>query len=560
MSTSCRLAAWAAAAAVGLAAAGSAFAQVQNKDQQKCISTFNKDTCKVAATQGKANAGCVKAAAKGDATSGCLTADPSGKIAKKKSKTTSDETKNDCLGANAPGFGYSDGSAGNATATGEEVALFLDTYGTTDPTAVVSTAKLEGGCQSAVTADLEKVIAAKWKEFVGCKNTALRTASSAADLGTCITPGGIALDAKGKITRALAKLNADITGKCAGIDVATTFPGNCKNSPLGSLGTCLDTLAECRACRALNEIDELQVNCDLFDDNVANGSCPLSEHTCVLAGGSSFKLYAAAYGVTPVIGALTGAVGIGGATSEAACSAQAIDPLSLVGIGVVCVSPTNGCSPGHRYCGPGSPGSGPALGVAATANGNAGACTGNPACATTCASTCGGAANVLASGCTGFCSGGDQSSCTSDAQCLVSPKGGVCNGPNPIGAHAGVCQCSCVNRTSYGGSDPGDFACDMGVSLVVEMAAPCDGTDIVARLGSSCIALSTERASGVVNSANFIGATVPPSGANDQTGIQLPCASVDSAALSGLTGVGAAAFFGSSPLGDLSIGVKTICQ
>jgi len=279
----------------------------------------------------------------------------------------------------------------------------------------------------------------------------------------------------------------------------------------------------------------------------------------VLDAGSSVKLYAAAYGMTPVSAPLTGAIGIGGAGTEAACSVQSLTA-NVAGIGVLCFSPASGCEPRTRYCGPGAPGSGPALGTAVTANGNAGACVSNAACTTTCNGTCGGAANVLTAACTGFCSGGDESSCTLDSQCLVPPKGGACNGPNPVGTHGGICQCSCVNRAAFGGSDPGDFECNLGTNLVVETAAPCDGTDITIRLGTTCIPLSTEQASGVVNNANFSGSPVPPGGVNNQTGTPLACATVDNATLTGLTGVGAATFFGSSPLGDLSVGVKAVCQ
>jgi hypothetical protein len=53
----------------------------------------------------------------------------------------------------------------------------------------------------------------------------------------------------------------------------TSFPGVCTGLQNGSLASCLDTQVECRVCTAINEMDGLFVNCDLFDDGAANTSC-----------------------------------------------------------------------------------------------------------------------------------------------------------------------------------------------------------------------------------------------------------------------------------------------
>jgi hypothetical protein len=265
-------------------AGSSAFGQVQTKEQAKCINTLNKDTSKVASKQGKENSGCLKAGTKGTATTDCLTADAKGKVAAAELKTTVDESSNDCLGTHAPNFGYGGATAGNAAAKTQEVNLFNDTYGTTDPTSVISsTDKIIGGCQKAVTKDLEKIIATMWKEYLACKKGVLASATGASDLENCVTPGGIKADAKGKISMKVGKLGHDMDRKCYGLNLATTLPGTC------ALGwaPCLAERANCRICLALNEIDGLNVNCDLFDDDQANGSCAAPPPACAgqLVGG-----------------------------------------------------------------------------------------------------------------------------------------------------------------------------------------------------------------------------------------------------------------------------------
>jgi hypothetical protein len=40
------------------------------------------------------------------------------------------------------------------------------------------------------------------------------------------------------------------------------------------LATCVTEAARCRFCTSLNAIDSFNANCDVFDDGVADTSCP----------------------------------------------------------------------------------------------------------------------------------------------------------------------------------------------------------------------------------------------------------------------------------------------
>jgi hypothetical protein len=269
MSMQFRLMSTMTAAALALMVGSSAFGQVQGKGQAKCINTLNKDIGKTAATAGKNNSSCVKGATKGTPSATCVTQDGSGKVGATINKASGDETKNLCLTTNAPNFGYSAaGSGSNSTnATGAagaaltaEVNLFSDTYGTTDTTGVISTTKADAKCQSAVTKDLEKSMATRWKSLEKCKKTDLATDANGAGIVACVQ----ATSSDAKVVATVGKLGSDIGKDCtaaAGVVIATDFPGGCSGSTVANLNTCLDGKAACRFCQAMNSIDNLGMDC-----------------------------------------------------------------------------------------------------------------------------------------------------------------------------------------------------------------------------------------------------------------------------------------------------------
>jgi hypothetical protein len=313
----------------------------------------------------------------------------------------------------------------------------------------------------------------------------------------------------------------------------------------------------------------------------------IAEFNCDLAATSGIQLFIAALPV-PLAFPITGSIGIGAGppdgsgNSTAVCDVKQLNPVNIPSIGVVCISQGGGCAVGRRDCDGGTP-----LGIEVASDGNAGACTGNAVCQTICATHCGDATHVLSAQCTGYCTAGDQSACTSDAQCEVAPKGGACNGPDNLpAARANLCQCNCLDTAAHGPGVAGDLQCNLGSSLLVENAAPCGGncdgpgtetcphgmnsecpagekciTDVKISVGSTCIPVTTERASSLISNANFAaGSTVPGEGnSNDIAGATVSCAAFDAGMLSGVTGVGAVNFFGSA-LGDLAVGLRATCK
>ena len=548
-------------ALVGLTTTASA--QVQTPPQQACINAINKDSAKVAASQGKESSACVTAAIKGTASSSCLADDVKQKVAKAKAKTTTDEGN---LCGTAPSFAYTTAATANSVAQDTENSLFSDVYATLDPTTVISLDPAIGGCQKAVTKALEKLIATQWKEFNACKKASLKAgAIDAATIATCISPSGIAADLKGKVLSALGKLSATVSSKCATTTISTAFPGECSGASMGTLADCLNARARCRICEALPAIDDLPFSaCDTFDNGASDSSCGVVEQTCTLSAASTMDV---AF-IDPSLelsAQLSGSVIIGGGGNSAQCSVQSIDPIDLgASLGYICIEPgTTPCPTRTRHCGPGA---GPNLGVAVVSDGDNGACASEAACDSSCETSCGGAANTVAGGCTGHCSGAVEQTCTSDGDCFGANNGN-CNGlePNPP---SGICQCTCIDRAAYGASDPGDFQCEASMHITVEenpgTGAPCDGTEIIVDAGEFCMPISTQRASGVIFSANGTNDQIPnPASLNDALGTPIDCSDFNSGNLTGLVGVGAINFFGAQVLGtpqDISVGLSFTCQ
>jgi hypothetical protein len=293
------------------------------------------------------------------------------------------------------------------------------------------------------------------------------------------------------------------------------------------------------------------------------GGEELGTHTCNLIPGmdaSRISLNVAAlpvplaFSLNGSVSLSCGAVGDGGIAS-CTCDVQTIAPVVIPNIGVVCIAKSEKpCDAAEIACN-----GGPPLGIDLTSNATTGSCTGNADCVTSCDTYCNSIGAVTSSGaCTGFCSAGTMQACSLDADCL--PDNGACNGPDPVGDKADICQCTCVDAAAGGNSRPGEFQCNLGSDLNVENAAPCDGTDIKIAVGSTCVAMTTGTASSIVNNTNFTeGATLPASGPLEAQGSPTSCDNLKADNLTGLKVRGVVNFFGSA-LGDIVTGLYADCS
>ncbi len=559
MRTMSKFASMASAFAMVLAVGSSAFGIAQDKDQQGCINTINKDSGKVGATQGKENNACVKAGTKGPVAATCPGDDPKGKVAKATMKAVSDDTAKCTV---TPEFAYTSGAAASAAMQAAELDLLSEVFGGTDLTTIISTDKVIGKCQATMMKDTEKVAATFVKVFNGEKKGALKLGAATGAL----IAGLQGVDPKGKIGKTVTKLASDAGKACAAVTIASAFPGTCSASlNPAALASCLAARAKCSMCEGLNAADNIASNCDQVDNGAIDGSCGVVSHTCVLdstpATDSELKIYTALFGGFPITAALSGSVSISADVDvdggSADCNVVSLNPVPIAAIGLICIAPGSGCPVGERSCDAG----GPALGISVASAGVGGVCTSNTQCDTIAAGACGGVANVGSSTCTGFCSAGTEAACTSDAACL--PSNGSCSGPDPVGLASNICQFSCLNTAAHGPSAAGDLQCNLGASLTVEFGAPCGDGDTLINLPNNCLPLSTQQASGSISNANF---NTPPGGmipvapnVNNLTGAEVSCGALNASTTTGMVAVGAANFFGSA-IGDLSTSLKVKCQ
>jgi hypothetical protein len=251
------------------------------KADQKCVNSINKGAAKVAKAQAGDNAACIKNGGKGKLTPGpspiedCIASDP-----KKKVQKAIDKIKvGDCSGPPAfPGIDRTPASIGD-TMKNKAQDLIHAIFGTDLDAGVIVSAdddKPGSKCQAAIAKAVGKCQDAKLKVFNSCKKNKLKgkdttPATNADELqGECMgTDGGGIPDGKDKIDKKCATgLSNALTKKCSVSNVGALIPG-C-DPPTAA---CLDEKVGCEVCKGLNGVDDLERNCDQFDNGTIDGTC-----------------------------------------------------------------------------------------------------------------------------------------------------------------------------------------------------------------------------------------------------------------------------------------------
>jgi hypothetical protein len=567
------------AAGLLLAAPSGVLAQLP-PEQQACISRVNKAGAKVAAAQGKVNSTCLKNALKGrdpDAQF-CLTTDPKHKLAKAAEKTFSEAVR---WCSSPPPFGFSDPSTVTQAAISQQLALIADIFGSDLDSAIrvlppdsahPATGGPQGACQAAVLKAYDKLVAAKLKTFVSCKRAGMKLETILDGAGLeeeCMhdpgTGGSGIPDSKGKIEKARSKLRDTVDKKCilSEVQLDRAFPGECFWA-LGAqeVADCIDERVECRVCLMLNQMDDLSVDCDEFDDGLLNVSCGglVGNHKCVFGGaGSSIQILTQPLPLPPF--AASGGMDINCGDADKAtgkapcdCELQFLDPINIPSIGFICFTPgdpNDPCDTGEIDCDGGN-----SLDIDMQSNHNIGPCTGNADCESQCAAHCAGSgATVFNDACEGFCQEGVNADnpCTADSDC----PGGSCGGKDG-GPHGNICGCDCL---TIGGnpSVPGGLQCNMGAVIDVEIAPPCADGDVLIAVGQRCIPLTTETLTSQLHNTNNTPAKDFPVPPFTGSGAALLCEDLATSVTTGLSLVGTVNFFDST-IGDLHTNQTLVCQ
>ena len=262
----------------------------QTREQQHCLSVLNGLTIKLTDVQSRASGSCFKNAGRGklrdDQTlADCLVTEGdrksrglAAKIAMIQDGTPAAPDRSKCM--EVPNFGYVDDVA-LVEASLAESRRYLQELIVAAPDDVVIDAtipenKYAALCQRLVLRGSDMVLRALLKEFATCQKSLLKDKSapavSAEDLEACFVAAGE--DRKRRVAKMQARLRSVYQRKCApfgvspdvilGVPAATTIDGFISS---------MQVSARCAACRVLNRTENLQYNCELWDDGSANDSC-----------------------------------------------------------------------------------------------------------------------------------------------------------------------------------------------------------------------------------------------------------------------------------------------
>jgi cysteine-rich repeat protein len=301
-------------------------------------------------------------------------------------------------------------------------------------------------------------------------------------------------------------------------------------------------------------------------DPPGSGACPpgsfcgadcscggIGTHKCQMDPNSALVIDTVLFPLgAPLVGSLDIDCGIGDPnTGKASCEClvQEIDPLSIPGIGFICLSGSTGCPLGEIDCDGGN-----AMDIDLISEHNIGACTSNADCVAQCDINCAGLGKTRDGDatCEGFCSTSGVA-CTLDTDCL--PDGGSCGGQDGV-LHGNICGCHC---SSQGGaaSRVGGLSCNLGADIIVEIRSPCGDGDVLISVGSACIPLTTESFTTVILDSNNSAPPVPIAGS--LLGAPISCQDLASSVTTDLRMVGAINFFDST-VGDLAVALNFRCQ
>jgi hypothetical protein len=253
-----------------------------SKAGQKCVNDMNKATANLVKLHRTANLACLKNAAKGKTeklgtpatAQDCLSNDVGGKIAKGAAKLAA-RAASSC--ATPPDFGYTSPAYITARTADHELGLMSDLFGPNLDASLVSAAADPVGakCQEEVVKRASAASAVLWKLTLKQKKAVLlgtKTLGATTEtLGnTLVDP--VSSDPKGAVTKTFSALSAGAAKSCTGQPVATRFPG-CAPADLDALAACTRRTVLCRFCFTLDEADGTSIDCDLFDNDTADGSC-----------------------------------------------------------------------------------------------------------------------------------------------------------------------------------------------------------------------------------------------------------------------------------------------
>jgi hypothetical protein len=254
---------------------------------------MNRASVNIGKVQGSESSKCVKFAARDavdklgippqtQTAQACLTNDVKGKV-QRKFGTLANRDASKCRAGpqQLPDFGYV-GALGAGTAVlVASFELTSELFGPDLDAALVLKDQDEAGarCQEVAHRWTYKVFDAVTKEVERGVNYSLRgRRTPQADSGAMLSSAArdfIDGDARDRIARAERRVAEKIERVCRG-DLASLFPGTCSEraGAASDLAQCLNEAARCRGCKAAEGFGALTLDCEEFDNGLADSSCP----------------------------------------------------------------------------------------------------------------------------------------------------------------------------------------------------------------------------------------------------------------------------------------------
>jgi hypothetical protein len=213
----------------------------------------------------------------------CTMDDEKGRVGKAEGRTETQEAKKCGSLDEPPLFAYTGSDTVNEAAVDGALALAYGIFGgppVLDDNLVTRAEDRETAkCQLEMLKRADKLESAVLKELNKAKKKAIKDESvnSAAALEARLWA---VFSLNTRINNTQDRLVRRVDRKCAVLQVppSTIFPGTCGegNPNLRQVEVCVIGAARCEACLKINAFDDLNLDCDLADDQDVNGSCPVA--------------------------------------------------------------------------------------------------------------------------------------------------------------------------------------------------------------------------------------------------------------------------------------------
>jgi PKD repeat protein len=255
----------------------------QTRPQRRCVQIVNRGIARIARAHAAAARRCLADAAAGRVErlgpggtfDACLDADVDSRVARATQRIGAREPR--ACSAEPPELALgADRLSGVGPASVEGSALVRDLLG--EPaTPVPETDRAAARCQAAAVAgatDHLRLVLAETRRAVDGSLAGRLGDPAATDVELTLAVDA-SLASSDALPRGAQRLARELERRCDGVaDLAALVPG-CGAADSVALASCIATRSRCRACRVSVAADPgLALDCDAFDDAVANASCP----------------------------------------------------------------------------------------------------------------------------------------------------------------------------------------------------------------------------------------------------------------------------------------------